>query len=646
MTTIASCVVVGLGMTAATPAGSAGAYLGTRASKAPLNQPARDAQWEARQARSEQRIRAIRAAQRASDPKPLIGPPARPAATITVTNCDDAGPGSLRQALLDAVSGDVIDMTTLGCSTITLSSGQLVSAGDVELRGPGHDQLTIDGNSQDRVLRHVDGTVSIAGVTIANGRTDSGYGGGCISVHGNISLTDSIVTGCVAGSESINYTFGGGLDVYGPDDLGNVQLINSTVSGNSAVSNAYGSHGGTRGGGIYASGYVVAKYGSKIISNTATGHNGAFARGGGVSAQEGVVIAVGSEVSDNLVQALGQSSGGDAGTAYGGGIHSSGTQNAVLLSSITGNTAYSEHRWSYGGGMHVGDWINSRYGLLALVGSTVSGNTARTDCEYCLILGGGASVIGRVYGKYSTVSDNSVIASPVSSSSALGGGVAVTNPYDLGGPDHPPAAITLINSTISGNSVSGGVPVFGAPGVSGVASLGSGGGLAVLDGAINIVNSTITLNSASHAGGGVHTGSVYAHGTGTYLEQRLVSSIVANNSAPEDPDLYSMSGPGSVVLNGGHNLVTAAGISVVVPPDTISADPQLQPLAMNGGPTATHALMEGSPAIDAGSNPEGASEDQRAAPFVREWGAAADIGAFELQPDPYPIFSDGFEGSD
>ena len=48
------------------------------ASKAPLNQPVRDAQWEARQARSEQRIRAIRAAQRASDPKPLIGPPARP----------------------------------------------------------------------------------------------------------------------------------------------------------------------------------------------------------------------------------------------------------------------------------------------------------------------------------------------------------------------------------------------------------------------------------------------------------------------------------------------------------------------------------------------------------------------------------------
>jgi hypothetical protein len=55
----------------------------------------------------------------------------------------------------------------------------------------------------------------------------------------------------------------------------------------------------------------------------------------------------------------------------------------------------------------------------------------------------------------------------------------------------------------------------------------------------------------------------------------------------------------------------------------------LQPLADNGGPTHTHALSAGSPAIDAGDNPFGLINDQRGAGFPRTTGAAADIGAFE-----------------
>src|SRR5688572_25442921 len=47
----------------------------------------------------------------------LLANPTRPAGAIVVTNCDDAGPGSLRQAVVDAVDGDVIDLSSLACST-------------------------------------------------------------------------------------------------------------------------------------------------------------------------------------------------------------------------------------------------------------------------------------------------------------------------------------------------------------------------------------------------------------------------------------------------------------------------------------------------------------------------------------------------
>ncbi len=642
LTTIASCVVVGLGMTVATPVGSAGTYLGARASNTQRNQPVRDAQWEARQQRQERRIQARRSAQRAGAGNPMVGPPARPAATIAVTNCDDSGPGSLRQALLDAVPDDVIDLTALTCSTITLASGALTSSGNLELQGPGRDQLTIDGDANDQVLRHQGGTLGISGVTVANGRSDNGYGG-CISVYGSISLVDSTVTGCVAGDGSNAYAYGGGLDVYGPGDSGHVELINSIVTGNSATSTAnafedYGytyTYGRSRGGGVYASGQVSVKYGSQVTGNTATAIDGGNARGGGIFSQRGVAVFMGSEVSGNQVQALGESAYGDRGTAYGGGFHSNGSMNYVLLSTISGNTAYSERAWSYGGGINIGDDFGAQYGGVALYASTVSGNVTRSDCDDCFIQGGGVNAFGVVYAMYSTINDNSVLSRVDSGGVARGGGISVLNFYsDSGGV----GSLELRNSTISSNSAIGGT--FGS-------GYGTGGGVVALNSVTNIFNSTITLNTSSHNGGGVSAWPMSSDTPGVPLEQHLVSSIISNNSAPQDPDMYGAQGSYYPVhFTGSHNLVTVAGSSVVLPVDTINIDPQLQPLAMNGGPTATHALLESSPAIDAGSNPEDAGADQRTGPFVRVWGAAADIGAFELQPDPYPIFSDGFEGSD
>ena len=69
------------------------------------------------------------------------------ATTITVTNTNDSGPGSLRQALADAIDGDTVTFAVTG--TITLTSGGLVIDKDVTISGPGADQLSIDGNQGD-----------------------------------------------------------------------------------------------------------------------------------------------------------------------------------------------------------------------------------------------------------------------------------------------------------------------------------------------------------------------------------------------------------------------------------------------------------------------------------------------------------------
>src|SRR5690242_18063361 len=70
--------------------------------------------------------------------------------TIVVTNCDDSGAGSLRDAIASAVSGDEVDFTNLGCSTITLTSGELeVGVDDLMITGFEH---TITAAGMSRVI--------------------------------------------------------------------------------------------------------------------------------------------------------------------------------------------------------------------------------------------------------------------------------------------------------------------------------------------------------------------------------------------------------------------------------------------------------------------------------------------------------------
>src|SRR4029077_17748746 len=84
---------------------------------------------------------------------------------ITVTNTNDSGPGSLRQALVDANDGDTIEFAVTG--TITLMSGQLLVDKSLTISGPGANSFTVDGNANSGVFFIDSGTtVAISGLTI------------------------------------------------------------------------------------------------------------------------------------------------------------------------------------------------------------------------------------------------------------------------------------------------------------------------------------------------------------------------------------------------------------------------------------------------------------------------------------------------
>src|ERR1700746_554557 len=103
------------------------------------------------------------------------GNPAQ-ATIIPVTNTNDSGPGSLRQALAIANDGDTIDATGIA-GVITLSTGELVGGRRVIIKGAGAALLAIDGNAAGRVFQGMSmGPVTISDLTIRNAHGN--FGGG------------------------------------------------------------------------------------------------------------------------------------------------------------------------------------------------------------------------------------------------------------------------------------------------------------------------------------------------------------------------------------------------------------------------------------------------------------------------------------
>ena len=130
--------------------------------------------------------------------------------TLVVTDNHDSGPGSLRQAIHDAHSGDTVTFApNLRGETITLTSGELEVSQSLNIDGPGADQLAVSGDDSSRVFEISRGAnVSISGLTITDG--EAAQGGGIFN-SGALTLKHCVVAANRAAATAGGTAQGGGI---------------------------------------------------------------------------------------------------------------------------------------------------------------------------------------------------------------------------------------------------------------------------------------------------------------------------------------------------------------------------------------------------------------------------------------------------
>jgi len=214
------------------------------------------------------------------------------AATITVTNTNDSGAGSLRQALANANNGDTISFAVTTPATIALTSGALVVNKSITITGPGANQLSVNGNAASTVFFIAGGTVvTVSNLTVTNGmgsvsNQDGGLsGGGIYNSHATLTINNCSVTHCIASDR------GGGI--Y--NEYATLTINSSTISGNSA---GYTYPGTFDGGGIFNESGTVMIDNSTISGNSAP-YCGGVENSTIYSTPSGAVTITKSTLSDN-----------------------------------------------------------------------------------------------------------------------------------------------------------------------------------------------------------------------------------------------------------------------------------------------------------------------------------------------------------
>lgn len=339
-------------------------------------------------------------------------------------------------------------------------------------------------------------------------------------------------------------------------------------------------------GGIRNNGGTLTVTNSTVSGNAGGNGGGIFAAGGST------VTLTGSTITGNT-----------ANTSFGGGIRTTNTALTITGGAITGNRAGN------GGGIYT-DGIS---GTLTMTRATVSGNTAAATAGGIGINNATASVTE------STISGNTATS---------GGGIRMTASFTAG-------SLALRNSTLAGNTATGSSPTASV----------LGGGLSVFGGPLGttiISGSTISGNTVTGAGLPISGGGIYAEAATPILHNTV---IAGNTSAGSDPDVSGAFNSSSGAP--GYNLIgiagSATGLTDGVNQDRVGTaasplDPQLGPLADNGGPTRTLRPLAGSPLLDrvpagAGCNNQGLTTDQRGVP--RPQGTLCDIGAVEVAVAPF-----------
>ncbi|MEM9135756.1 MAG: CHAT domain-containing protein, partial [Cyanobacteria bacterium P01_F01_bin.42] len=553
-----------------------------------------------------------------------------------------------------AASGATVN---LGAGSFTGTQGTVVTIGkDLTLQGQGSSSTIIDGQNQRQGVAVTSGTVAIQDLAVENGLVEGNVeelaigGGISIEDEADVTIRQSLV-------QNNQASLGGGIA-----NDGTLNLIDSVVTGNRAVeaglyTNTYEITGGV------GAGIINAPDANLEIERSTISDNIAEYAAGGVG-NLGTATIQSSTVSGNVARDENTLPDDDDFT-YGGGIGNVGIL-TVVGSTVENNSAVT------GGGI-----VNSTEldvdprvvdptfaGTTEIFNSQITQNstfsvlsstgTSQDPTQNSGLGGGGiANIAGTLTVRESNVSENST--------EGEGGGVST-----FGG------LIRLENSSIAANTADnegGGVYIdenatatIVSSTVSSNMAENQGGGIFVQEATASIINSTISSNTTEEIGGGINieedstvtishstiVGNVAADNSGGIGADELAdgddtqltisNSILSGNSAPESPEIDVENGgddSSNINISGGFNIVGQNGDSggfPTVATDIVpsgSTETVLDPvLRDNGGPTLTHALVDGSSAIDAAQD-AGLFTDQRG--VVRPQNQTPDIGAFEFE---------------
>jgi len=497
-------------------------------------------------------------------------------ATIGDGICNDgSGNCTLRAAIQETnacLGADIIDvsagaylLTIAGINENAAATGDLDITNDLTINGGGAATTIIDASNAaflDRIFH-----VLNSATTAFDGLTIQGAHGSWGLNGGGIATGGdlSISNAVISGNVG-----GSGDGIYAWNAASTLTITNSTLSNNTGAGN---------GGAIYVAGTL------NLSGSTLSGNHFPYAYGHHGAAIYGVTGSTLNITGNTLID---NNAAGYAEAVYGNTNTTINITNSTISNSqagtrgVVGGTGSTVNiiRSTFSGNLDGGLSTQGATSTLNVTDSTFSGNEAHSTGGSANGAGAGAGGAFTITG--STFSGNRIINDGFGGSGRGAGFYLASS-----------AAGTIANSTFSGNHNGG---LFGWGGAIG----GNGGTLTLL-------NSTLSGNTAPKGGNfGVQNGSLTVTNT-------IFSNGVCN--------MFYMT-----VTSGGHNIDSGNTCGLTAPTDLTTTNPLLAPLAANGGPTQTHALLVGSPAIDAA--------DPAAAPITDQRGVARhgppDVGAYEF----------------
>ena len=528
--------------------------------------------------------------------------------SIVVTSLDDAGVGTLREAITLAEATPEADEILFSVSgTVNLTSILPSVTTPIEVDSNGQ-SVVLDGSlGSDRAFFiGSGGDLRLSGFTMQGFSEPSNFGGAFGVIGGGALTLDGMTV-------RDNSAIAGGA-IYAQDNNSRIDIFNSSFTGNTAQS-----------GGVM---FVQAGQGQVTIVDSMFQTNSAN-QGGVIAAINGFDVSI-----DNADFTMNRADffAGDPGNSGEGAVmwlRNGGTVTTINHSRFIQNTADRE----------AGVLLASLGVPITAEDSVFTDNTAGDDGGAFQLQLNADLILRRSHVLRNTTT-------------TTGGGVNMANPGTSvtlentvlsentaanagGGINSQESDIIITGSLVSGNIASasgGGVNAVGGSlavensTISGNESGATGGGLNVNNGAEATVDSaTIAFNTAGGSGGGIR----FAIPDESDAEFELLNTIVSDNESTSNPDSNNATGP---ITSLGHNLIGDAGLSPSTPSDLLNAIADLMPLADNGGLTPTHALGPLSHAIDAGAT--SLPTDQRG--FPRPFSAATDVGAVEQTILPNP----------